>query len=225
MLDETYVSRKAAGSIFVHPVAEEVMASPALLLLEELNHRVINEFTEAISTLSLAQRASDSETQAALRSAAARLQAHAEAHRALMPPLKGGRVNLAQYLSSLCAALASASLADRGVQLTLRIDDMTVAAERSWRIGLVIVELVRNAWRHGFAGGAGAIIVRVAKQGGTITCVVGDNGRGGTSLGQGRGQQIIRSIAAELGGTVDWFLSPAGSLARLQIPAADDASV
>jgi hypothetical protein len=34
----------------------------------------------------------------------------------------------------------------------------------------------------------------------------------------GRGRRLARAIAAELGGSVDWWFSPTGSLARLEVP-------
>jgi two-component sensor histidine kinase len=189
-----------------------------LHIVDEINHRVINEYAEAISALSLAARSSNPEAQAAIGQAAARLRAHVDAHRALVPPAPGGAVNLATYLGDLCASLSRASLADRGVRIALRTDEIKVAPDTAWRIGLILAELVRNASRHGLAGGAGAIAVRVTEHRGIILCLVADRGRGDPDSGMGRGRRLARAIAGELGGAVDWWFSPTGSLARLEVP-------
>jgi two-component sensor histidine kinase len=189
-----------------------------LHIVDEINHRVINEYAEAISALALAARSSNPEAQAAIREAAARLRAHVEAHRALVPPVQDGPVNLATYLGDLCASLSRASLADCGVRIALRTDEIRVAPDTAWRIGLILAELVRNGCRHGLAGGPGAIAVRVTEHRGIILCLVADSGRGNPHCRMGRGRRLARAIAAELGGSVDWWFSPTGSLARLEVP-------
>ncbi|HYG48649.1 MAG TPA: sensor histidine kinase [Allosphingosinicella sp.] len=191
-----------------------------LHIVDEINHRVINEYAEAISALSLAARSSTPEAQAAIGEAAARLRAHVEAHRALVPPGPDGPVNLANYLGELCASLSRASLAERGVRIALRTDEIRVAPDTAWRIGLILAELVRNACRHGLDGGAGAIAVRVTEHRGIILCLVADSGRGSPDSRMGRGRRLARAIAGELGGSVDWWFSPTGSLARLEVPKA-----
>ena len=57
--------------------------APPLFLVEEITHRVLNEYTEAIASLTLAAAAApDIRSQGALTSAAPRLRTQAEAHRA-----------------------------------------------------------------------------------------------------------------------------------------------
>jgi two-component sensor histidine kinase len=120
----------------------------ALRLVEEINHRVVNEYAEAIATLSLARsQAADEQVIDALSRAAERLQEHAESHRALMPPRAEGDTNLADYVARICNAFSKATLAERDVRLALRSIDIMLPAQNCWRIGLVIVELLRNAPR------------------------------------------------------------------------------
>ena len=68
-------------------VAQITNASPSmqpLHLIDEISHRVVNEYTEAICALGLAASASrNMDVQLALTSAASRLRAQVEAHRAL----------------------------------------------------------------------------------------------------------------------------------------------
>jgi two-component sensor histidine kinase len=194
------------------------IATPPLNLVEEISHRVFNEYTEAISSLALAAAGSASrQAQEALATAAKRLRAHAETHRALLPPATCP-TDLGDYIGRFCASLSNASLAEQGVRIELEVDEVWLEAERCWRVGLIMAELVRDAARHGLSGRTGAIGVLIAAQADYVTCVVGDNGCAVAAPTPGRGQRLVRSLAAELGGSVEWQFTPGGCLVRLQVP-------
>ena len=186
-------------------------------LVEELNHRVINEYAEAISALSVAARTATFGAKAVLDEAAERLRNHAECHRALHPQAPG-LVNLADHLARICRSYTDAVLAGRGVHLSLDCDDIWLESDISWRVGLIIAELVRNAARQGLQSKEGRIFVRVSKRGGQLSCRVSDTGGGMPGASPGRGQDLIRSLAAELGGTAEWVFTPLGNCALLRIP-------
>jgi two-component sensor histidine kinase len=190
-----------------------------LHLIDEISHRVVNEYTEAICALGLAATAShDLRVQLALTSAASRLRAQVEAHRALQAPLVEGPMDLGDYVGQLCACLAKAPLAENGLRLTVDADEVWLEAGQCWRVGLIIAELVRNAARHGLSGAAGVIWVVVEDGPDLISCSVCDDG-GGVSAGRtGRGRRLVQSIAAELGGTVEWTFAPTGCCVRLEFP-------
>jgi two-component sensor histidine kinase len=195
-----------------------------LFLVEEITHRVLNEYAEAISTLALAARgAPDRRSELTLRSAASRLQAHAEAHRALQAPAFSGLTHLGNYVAQLCSCLSRAQLAANGVQLTVSAGEVWLDTDRSWRVGLIVAELVRNAARHGFAGGPGAIRVEIFETARRVVCQVSDDGHGPASAGGGRGRPLIQALAAELAGEVEWTFTPAGCRARLEFARPGDA--
>ncbi|QAY79062.1 ATP-binding protein [Sphingosinicella sp. BN140058] len=205
--------------------APDVLLPPSSLkLVEEINHRVVNEYAEAIATLSLAaSRVEDPAAQAVLARAAARLHDHAESHRALMPPAVDGEADLGDHVARICDAFTRATLAERDVHLGVRTVEIRLAAERCWRIGLVLVELIRNAARHGLRGSGGLISVEVSEQSGLLTCEVRDNGRPPSRAIPGRGQGLIRALVAELGGGVEWIFTEGGAIARVQLPVREDA--
>lgn len=153
-----------------------------------------------------------------LKQAADRLRAHAEAHRALLPPVEG-QVNLAEYLGRVCITFTRATLADCGVHLSVDSDDIWLSADRAWRIGLTVAELIRNAARHGLRGRAGSIAVRVAQAGDDVICAVGDDGRCDEDVAPGRGVSVARALANDLGGSIEWRFTERGCLARLRAPA------
>jgi len=205
--------------MFAHGTAlEPRVPSITVNLVEEIHHRVVNEYSEAISSLSLAAlRTGDDRTRAELTKAADRLRDHAASHCALMPPPVDGTANLADHIGRICWAFSKATLEDRGVLLTLDTIDVVIPAERCWRIGLVVAELIRNAARHGLQGREGEISVQFVERAGLLTCLVGDTGRPPVDMKPGRGLRLIRSLVSDLGGSVEWSFTSNGNFARVQL--------
>ena len=193
---------------------------PPLLLVGEISHRVLNEYTHAIATLSLARAGTtDIAALSALAAAESRLRAYADVHRALRPPPSARPCDLGQYLETVCAALSCASLRDRGVRLTLVPSEVPLAADRCWRVALIVAELVNNAVRHAFHQGGGRILVEVESLGPTILCRVADDGHPASSTPpQGWGRGIVESLTQALEGRIEWLFAPSGTEVVLRIP-------
>jgi two-component sensor histidine kinase len=190
-----------------------------LILVEEITHRVLNEYTHAIATLSLAAAdTADHKARLALKALAGRMRAYADVHRALCAPAAGGMSDLGQYLQTLCVAMASGSLRDRGVHLTLIQSEIPMAADRCWRVGLIASELITNAMRHAFGEESGQVVVEVRANGARTYCQVSDNGKGHADPRPGRGSAIIEALTRELGGRVEWTFAPDGTTVVLSIP-------
>jgi two-component sensor histidine kinase len=192
-----------------------------LLLVDEISHRVLNGYTHAITTLAMAQAGTtDAAAKSALGAAEGRLRAYANVHRALRPPPADRRRDLGKYLEGVCAALACASLRDRGVHLTLIPSEAMLEADRCWRVALIIAELVNNSTRHAFGAGGGMVLVEVEAQGPWIQCRVSDDGRPGScDRPQGRGRRIVESLIQALAGRITWRFEPTGTEVVLRIPA------
>lgn len=201
-------------------VSEDLLGATSLTLVAEISHRVMNEYTHAIATLSLAAAdTANANARMTLIVAARRLRAYAGVHRALAPPYGSGRQDLGEYLKALCVALSSASLSDRAVHLTFIQCEASMAADRCWRVGLIVSELVTNAVRHAFAGRSGAIVVELCARGGMTYCRISDNGRAASYSPQpGRGRAIVEGLTRELGGKVEWLFGPNGTTVFLSIP-------
>jgi two-component sensor histidine kinase len=191
----------------------------ALHLVEEISHRVINEYAEAVAILSLAASCRHAPAGSALSQAADRLRAHADSHRALLAPLADGPVELSCYIGRLCASLSRASLEERGIHLSLSTDEIWVDSARCWRVGLIVAELIRNAVRHGLQGRPGAIGVDVRSKGARIRCIVSDDGGATTNPPAGRGRRLVRALAMELHGSANWWFTRFGTIAELDFPA------
>lgn len=191
-----------------------------LALIEEISHRVLNEYTHAIATLSLAAaEIGDAKARLALAAVADRLRAHAELHRALRRPGDCEPSDLGVYLQALCAALSTAILKDRDIALTFIQAQAPLTADRCWRVGLIVSELVTNVVRHAFHERRRRIVIEVCAGIQLTYCRVSDNGRAGVSSRRpGRGRAIIDSLASQLGGRVQWSFGSAGTTALLAFP-------
>ncbi len=191
-----------------------------LYLVDEISHRVMNEYSAAICDLSLAAgRSASAQARATLNRVAERLQVHAEAHRALLAPADDQIVDLSDYLGRICASMSKALLADREIRLLAEMDEVWTDSGRCWRIGLIVSELIRNAVRHGLAGRSGGCIrLALTRTPDAVSCVVSDNGAGGSDFKQGRGRRLVEMLASELGGVVTWRFTPVGCIAELEFP-------
>ena len=204
-----------------HYFTEIADAATSMVLVEEISHRVLNEYTEAICACEeAAATATDQGSVDAITRASNRLRALAEAHRALQAPIEEGPRALAPYLAKICVRLSNAELAIRGIRLTIGAEDIELSSTQCWHVGLIVAELVRNASRHGLGGRAGEIRIGVTERFGIVRCTVQNHGGTAPPNGAGRGCRLAGAIAARLGGNVDWTYSPAGCQATLEFGAA-----
>lgn len=195
------------------------LVTEPLLMVEEISHRVANEYAGAIAAINFeATRIADVDARAVLRRTTVKLHAFAEAHRALQAPVAAGEMCLGDYLDRVCAALSEASLRERGVRLILVEDVVMLPARRCWRVALIVAELITNAVQHGFKASGGMIVIEVRQAGGEVVCVVADDGSCTANPSLSRGCRVIERLARELSGDVRWFFGPRGVTATLAFP-------
>jgi two-component sensor histidine kinase len=207
-------------SISQNSASAEDGLSPALLMIEELSHRALNDYTCTIGMLRLAaDKTGDSSARTALIDAAQSMYERAQPFRALQAPARGqGPLDLADYLETVCKVLSTSCLASAGIRLTLIRENARLPADQCWRLGLAVTELIMNAACHGLRWGAGEICVGMSVGDIEVRCTVTDNGRPTALPGVGRGRRIISALVAGIGGRADWSFGPSGVCAALQIP-------
>jgi two-component sensor histidine kinase len=190
------------------------------VLLHELNHRINNEFAEAIGTVSVAAaRSGDQAVKTALNGVRELLHHYADVHHALQTPHYNTQVDAAAYLHQLCLSISRAKLDDRKIKLVLSVQSLRLPAERCWRLGMIVYELITNAGRHAFDGGdGGEIRVAVRRGGAFVKCSVQDNGSAAPNIQPGRGLQIVDALSRALGGRFNQTFGPRGSNSHLVFP-------
>jgi two-component sensor histidine kinase len=191
------------------------------LLMREFTHRVTNDWSSAISAVSLAARRSDDpEVKSALGVVIDRLYRHAQLFRALQMPQSDTTIDAADYLERLCLAVGESKLDSMNIRLVLAADPLAMRAERCWRLGMIVMELVTNAARHAFQGrDGGTIRVDLFRTGRCTECRVIDNGSVSKTIRPGTGLTIVKDLAGSLGGTIKHRFGRHGSSAILRFAA------
>jgi PAS domain S-box-containing protein len=172
-------------------------------LLQELHHRVKNNAQVFASLLSVqANRATDSDVKAALRTAAARASAMAMAQQQIHDSGASADFDLSSFLRRLVPTLNARRL-DIEVEAA---ETVLIPLATAVPLGLIVHELLTNAVHHAFPDGrTGRITVSLRRKRDGLLCVrVRDNGVGfpeGASLETHRsaGLTIVKSLTRQLG--------------------------
>jgi len=174
------------------------------LLLRELNHRIKNELTSAIYTVSAKAVRSDSgAVKAALLDVVDLLHQCADVHRALRMPEQGRLTDAASYLQQVCFSITKYRLDRLAIRVLFSADDLRLEGERCWKLGLIVSELLTNVARHAqFDGRYPELRVELMLAGNVVKCAVSDNGSAPEPIRRGRGLTIIGELASSLGGRV-----------------------
>jgi two-component sensor histidine kinase len=190
------------------------------LLLRELNHRIKNELTSAIYAVSAKAVQSDSvAVKAALLDVVDLLNQCADVHRALRLPDPGRLTDAARYLQQLCFSITKYRLDRLAIRVLFSADDLRLEAERCWKLGLIVSELLTNVARHAqFDGRLPELRVELMLAGNVVKCGVSDNGSAPESTRRGRGLTIIGELASSLGGRVHTSGAAEGSSFLVTFP-------
>jgi two-component sensor histidine kinase len=170
------------------------------LLLRELNHRIKNELTSAICTVSAKAMQSNSVTvKAALLDVVELLHQCADVHRALQMPEQERLTDAARYLQQLCFSVTKYHLERLAVRVLFSADELRLEGQRCWKLGLIVSELLTNVARHAqFGGRQPELRVELMLAGNLVKCKVSDNGSAPEPVRRGRGLTIISELAASL---------------------------
>jgi len=180
------------------------------ILVRELTHRINNQLTSAINVVTAAAVRTDHlEAKAALGNVVELLQEQANVHRVLAIPEDNALVGAAQYLRRLCLTITRSSLEPIGIHLSFQADTLPLEAERCWRLGMAIHELVTISARHAcFDGRAGEIKIKLSLRDQVVNCVIADNGSLSGRLKPARGLGIVRDLIESLGGRLEYGFGP-----------------
>jgi two-component system, sensor histidine kinase PdtaS len=151
-------------------------------LLKELNHRVKNNLQILSSLLSLqSQQLTDQNALNAVKSSEGRVNAMALIHKKLYTDNQNQKVNIKEYISELVQYLSqSYGFANREFKLILNVDAVEIDVDKAIRLGLIINELVSNAFKYAYAGQDNPALIlnlKIEKSQNIVVEVI-DNGKG-----------------------------------------------
>jgi len=193
------------------------------LLLRELNHRVNNELTCAICTISANAIESDNvAVKAALLDVMDLLQQCADVHRALRMPDQERLTDVAKYLQQLCFSMTKYRLERLAIRVLFAADALLLEGERCWKLGLIVSELLTNVARHAqFDTRQPELRVELLLAGNVVKCRVSHNGSAPEPFRRGGGLAIIGELASSLGGRLHTSYAAEGSSFLLTFPLTD----
>ena len=192
------------------------------LLLQEMQHRVANGLQIIAGILLLKARTVQSEeTRMHLRDAHRRVMSVAAVQQQLLAASPGDPVYIGPYLSRLSQTLA-ASMTDDSCPISLEVqtDGGTVSSAEALSVGLIVTELVINAFKHAFVGDAAAGVLVIAHEAAETSwrLTVSDNGIGSPEgrldsdkPRPGLGTIIVETLAKQLDARVEVMRSRRGT--------------
>ena len=150
------------------------------LLLKEVHHRVKNNL-QLISSLLELQKAEilDEEIQKLFTESQNRINSIAHVHESIYVSDTLSKINSREYIESLTADIRSQYDQDGRVQLRLELEDLFLNINQAIPLGLIINELITNAFKHAFTGvREGTLTVKTLRKNGNAVCTIKDNGLG-----------------------------------------------
>lgn len=198
----------------------------AELLLAEVNHRVANSLALVASLVRMqASAVSDPTARDALAETQARISAIAGLHRKLYTSEDVRTVDLHSYLGTLMGELDQ-SMKASGQRPHMRLDlaPFRVPTDRAVSVGLLVTELVTNAYKYAYAGrepGEVRLLLK-PRAADSALLAVEDDGIGwdgtGAPQGTGLGMRIVKAMALSLGTEIS-YVQAGGTRAELLIRA------
>jgi two-component sensor histidine kinase len=196
----------------------------AELLLHEVNHRVANSLALVAALVAMqAKSASEPSVRSALGEIQGRISAIAGVHRRLYTSQDVRSVEISEYLASLLHELeATHKEAGHSSAVQLSAERANVPTDKAVSIGMLVTELVTNAFKYAYPSEPGGEIRVLLHQGdaGKIKLTVEDDGIGwkgeGPAKGTGMGSRIIEALARGLGSAVTYADTAAGCRVSLE---------
>ena len=191
------------------------------VLFREIHHRVKNNLQSVASLLQMQPIPKDIKANMGQR-----IAAMSAVHEHIYRSNDFATVHVKSYLETLIESIRAGQ--DPNVRVIEQIDDLAVDKDAATPLGLILNEVVANAFKHAFADGRqGMISARLRKdEAGRGRLVVEDNGVGfdPSQPAKGIGRRLISALTMQLGGEAEFSAAEdGGSRFTLSFPLAKTA--
>jgi two-component system, sensor histidine kinase PdtaS len=184
-------------------------------LLREIHHRIKNNLQTVASLVRLQPLPAD-----ARQSIAGRIGAMVAVHEHIYQNDEYGDVSVDRYLQRLIDDLREGSSND--VEMEVEIDPLLVDRDQALPLGLLVNEIVSNAFKHAFQGASSGRIkislTTVSDREARLT--ISDNGRGFNpdNAPMNMGSKLVAAFASQLKGEIKTESSKRGTTFTLTFP-------
>ena len=188
-------------------------------LLKEIHHRVKNNFAILVSLINMQMaQTKNQELLQSLTNLQLRIRTMSLVHEMLYRSNDFEKISFPGYLRSLASVIAG-TYNRRDIDLVVEADEVVMDIEASIPLGLIVNELLSNAYKHGFPDGrTGKIILsfKVSPDAGTYCLGLHDDGIGmpeGVKLEQFKtmGLQVVQILCAQIEGNLEVVNNPGAS--------------
>lgn len=193
----------------------------AEVLLSEVNHRVANSLALVSSLVGLQSKALvDQAAKDALAETQDRIFAISLVHKRLYGSGDVRAVDLSEYLTGLLEHLRTSLRSQgHGVTISFKIEPVELATDATINLGVVVTELVTNAFKYAYPQGLGEIRVSLRRIDQGLELLVEDDGvgraEGEPAKGTGVGTRIVNAMCTSLGSQIEYQHRNPGTAARL----------
>ncbi len=222
-------SRRDQRLITAQKMAISQSLSEKEVLLREIHHRVKNNL-QIISSLlqKQARLAGDGDAKKMAKEGQERIQSMALIHQNLYQSEQLSGVNIRSYLEDLGKNIGrSHAKPDTEIKLELVVEDQYLDLDTAIPVGLILNELLTNAYKYAFPGGeVGHIQVIFQRVGDKFEMEVNDNGVGlpadhAERIKKSLGHNLVKGLVRQLEGKMTWLKPEQGTgvQIRFQSPA------
>jgi len=191
------------------------------LLRKEIDHRVKNSLHTVAAFAQLQRQGLSPDAAAPLRAVEQQVGAVALLHDLLSHSDDHARVDLAEYLKRLTDVIAGTLPA--GIRVTGNFDPLGTSPASAAALGAVLNELVTNALKHSFGGGAAGSIVLTGRHDGMTYRIVceddGDSAPAAARSASGLGMRIMAAAVRQVAGSFISGAGPSGYRSIVEFPA------
>ena len=197
------------------------------ILLREIHHRVKNNLAIISSLLFLESTCeANAHVSRVCEESRRRVRSMALVHEILYGPGDLGEIDFAEYARLLARELALANgRSDEQVRVITDLNPVKVSIDSAVPCGLILNELMSNAFKHAFPNGRlGEITVTIGKTGENRCLVqIADDGVGlppalEVDTNRSLGMRLIRLLADQLHGSFEFTPVLTGTNGRLEFP-------
>lgn len=181
-------------------------------LLKEIHHRVKNNLQIISSLLNMqSQKVKDKKAIEAFSESQRRLHSIALVHQTLYQNENLARINIKEYFEDLLETIHQSFYSKtRSINYDINIADVNLNVDTAVPLGLIINELVTNAFKYAFnKTNEGAISINLNKEEGhSYSLIVKDNGSGlpenlTMNETESLGLKLVNILVRQLEGTID----------------------
>lgn len=185
-------------------------------LLSETHHRVKNNMAVISGLLDLQMMYNNQpELKQLLTSSKSRIKSMSLVHESLYSQKDVGEIDFKEYISKVVQEIESSHKKETKVVVHLAIDKMNFDLQKAVPLGLIINELITNAYKHAFLGSSQGAIFLDFKKEENYTLIVRDNGIGmSEDKNDTMGLSLIHALVKQIDGSYQ-FSSNAGTIFKM----------